>query len=176
MRQKRSNKLRSTSHCQSGFNPFDSISKVDPREVCVECKTHSPTNEENCLFCANGHRSCFSCLRDRLTPHLPCLGGCVGFKFCCAGCAVWSCVNKTQLFGFAIGSHSLARERLATERITIAQFHRPLCFCAQKSSESDESVEEFILPRVKKINYEDGREDRHTRLALLKKSLLSHTS
>lgn len=159
---------------------------ITTEDECVACGCPQGDKFDTTLMCSLGHTTCFRCVAKGVQPHPLCFDSCNGFKYQCAECATWSCVNKTQELAMMCGRHSVARERLQREKIPRDDFNRQrICTCdddtssGQDTSSSDElsdssssSTEHVQLPRVCHIDWSRGHVQRAQRLARLRSSLL----
>ena len=170
----------------------------EEEERCVCCGDVHVDKFDTSLMCSLGHMTCFPCIAVNVQPHPVCSAHCNGFKFRCAECGTWSCVNKTQELAMLCGRHSIAIERLRAQRILREDFERPrICTCRDTSSEPDTPSEDdgssedeqctFMqtrtghdaalgagaqLPRVCNIDWSHGHAQRAKRLERLRASLL----
>lgn len=176
------------------------VSNVSPNDYhCVACGKGCSKKYDTSLMCSLEHSTCFSCVSAGVQPHELCGNYCNGFKYKCAKCDTWLCINKTQELAVLCGSHSLSRDRLKEALMCRDGFdkqctlvHRGPTSSSGDSERSWES-EEFVnttetahyneetgrvvekLPRVCTIDWSIGREERAMRLSLLRTSLLGHT-
>ena len=95
---------------------------------CAVCGAVQTDKFDSTLMCSLGHATCFRCVAAGVQPHTLCGHACNGFKYKCAGCEIWLCINKTQELAMMCGGHSLARERLREERIEMETFECPGAF------------------------------------------------
>ena len=104
-------------------------------DVCVVCRSVQSNKIYSTLMCSFGHATCFTCVAAGVQPHALCGNACNGFKYKCAQCSIWLCINRTQELALMCGGHALARSRLREASIEPQAFLSP---CAYHSS-SDES-------------------------------------
>ena len=169
-------------------------------DACVMCGALQQDKFDSTLMCALGHATCFACVAAGVQPHPLCGHACNGFKYQCAGCETWLCVNKTQELALMCGGHALARERLDEEDIHPSTFDAPSSYCCHEEEEEEEgythssssssasddygccpcaateadgeAVVVVQLPRVCRVDWSKGHEQRARRLARLRASLL----
>lgn len=173
-----------------------------PDAACVACGAVQTSKHDSTLMCGLGHATCFACVAAKVQPHAMCGHACNGFKYKCAACAVWLCVNKTQTLALLCGGHALSRSRLRGEGVEPAAFESASAYCyySEASEEERECCDEggsedtrsscssdhggacpcdgargdacTQLPRVCLVDWDAGREQRARRLARLRASLL----
>lgn len=120
----------------------------DDDEACAGCGAVQTNKFDSTLMCCLGHSTCFRCVAAGVQPHTLCGHACNGFKYKCAGCQIWLCINKTQELAMMCGGHALARERLREERIDMETFECPGAYVApsveleQEGEEEEEEEEE----------------------------------
>ena len=164
-------------------------------DACMVCGAIQPDKYDSTLMCALGHATCFACVAAGVQPHELCGHACNGFKYRCAGCETWLCINKTQGLALMCGGHALARRRLDEEEIHPNTFDAPGSYCSHEgddthssssssagdeeysccpcaTAEKDGEVPNVQLPRVCSVDWSKGREQRARRLARLRASLL----
>jgi len=168
-------------------------------EPCADCGEALVDKFDTSLMCSLGHMTCFPCVASEVQPHPVCSAHCNGFKFKCAECGTWSCVNKTQELAMLCGRHSIALDRLHKQRILRDDFEKPrICTCRDSTSDvdtpsseasEDEAVTEAAqteahriawtsdeavmqLPRICHVDFGFGHAAREQRLARLRRSLL----
>ena len=182
---------------------------ADDDNACAVCGAVLEDKFDSTLMCSLEHSTCFRCVAASVQPHTLCGHACNGFKYKCAGCDIWLCVNKTQALAMMCGGHALARERLREERIDMETFECPGAFVApHRESDGEDGEEEADgvacasedegtrsssssdycgecscagsrdeygaqLPRVCRVDWTAGNEQRKRRLARLRASLLS---
>jgi len=122
-------------------------------DVCVVCRSVQSNKLDSTLMCSFGHATCFTCVAAGVQPHALCGNACNGFKYKCAQCSIWLCINRTQELALMCGGHALARSRLREESIEPQAFLSP---CAYHSS-SEESEDEY-----EDESDEDCSEDTHS--------------
>lgn len=181
--------------------------------ACVTCGAVQHDKFDSTLMCALGHATCFACVAANVQPHALCGHACNGFKYRCAGCEVWLCINKTQELAMMCGGHAQARVRLDEEEIDSRVFDAPGAYATSaEEDEEDGEEEEYThssssssasddydgrgccpcevakaddgggerhdrtvpvqLPRVCRVDWAAGRDQRAVRLARLRASLL----
>lgn len=173
------------------------VAPVD--EACVVCGAVQANKFDSTLMCGFGHATCFGCVAAGVQPHALCGHACNGFKYKCAGCSIWLCINRTQELALMCGGHGRARARLRTEDIAPRVFESTDAYqCHSGASEEDEDEEwsedtrstcssdycaecpcggaqrggDKQLPRVCIVDWQAGQEQRARRLARLRASLL----
>jgi len=110
--------------------------------ACVTCGAVQHDKFDSTLMCALGHATCFGCVAASVQPHALCGHACNGFKYRCAGCKIWLCINKTQELAMMCGGHALARLRLDEEEIDSRVFDAPGAY-ATSGEEEEEEEEEY---------------------------------
>lgn len=204
---RRTTKLHSSS--RRACHPKNPGTAEKDDDVCAACGVVQKNVFDSTLMCSLGHSTCFRCVAAGVQPHALCGHACNGFKYKCAGCQIWLCINKTQELAVMCGGHALARELLREERIDMDTFDCPGAYvtsiaalergeeegeaaeevCGTSSGESTKSssssdycsecicagphsVAEWKLPRVCRVDWSAGHEQRAVRLARLRASLL----
>lgn len=109
-------------------------------EACVMCGAVQPNKYDTTLMCSEEHATCFSCVSANVQPHALCGDACNGFKYKCAGCEVWLCVNRTQELAVMCGGHSLARARLSEEDIAMRTFDVVVTYAPAEDARSCSST------------------------------------
>ena len=164
-------------------------------DACVVCGAKQANLYDSTLMCGFGHATCFACVAANVQPHAMCGHACNGFKFKCAGCQIWLCINRTQELALMCGGHGLARARLNAEHIAPQTFERADAYsypsddeeewcsedtrstsssdhCAECPCGGAQTGEGAQLPRVCAVDWSAGQEQRARRLARLRASLL----
>lgn len=122
--------------------PEKSGAAGDDDEACAACGVVQTNKFDSTLMCCLGHSTCFRCVAAGVQPHTLCGHACNGFKYKCAGCQIWLCINKTQELAMMCGGHALARERLREERIDMGTFECPGAYVTPSVGLEQEGEEE----------------------------------
>ena len=122
-------------------------------DVCVVCRSVQSNKFDSTLMCSFGHATCFTCVAAGVQPHALCGNACNGFKYKCAQCSIWLCINRTQELALMCGGHALARSRLREASIEPQAFLSPCAYHSSSDESEDESEDE---------SDEDCSEDTHS--------------